>query len=352
MRRTRVTPACPDLLSSRNCSYVYHLEKRVAYLEHKLQQPGFCNLDQQRAQNTVPESSAADPWIAPPLFTYQTTDESPASSISDSGQVAEAQTTLNELFRMMQRAPAHEPKICQVLLSALMKPSLISSVAKSTEQQPPQEGNQLLLSVTKGLGLPINSLPDSKAAEYLIRAYFEYANFCSPLLHEPTFRERLKRVYTEQEHRDTPAEHTECNWDLDVFFVNMVFAIGLLILQKRDSSAVPTLLCERYCETALAVLNKKGFSDNVEGVQALLLLAEYSYFHPTDHGGWDAVGLALRRAVELGLHEDPPDRFVDCLTLDIMRRTFWVAYSLDRNIAIATGRPTYLSDGLITAQVS
>ena len=221
------------------------------------------------------------------------------------------------------------------------------------EPGPSQEEGQILSSVAEGLALPPNPLPDRKTAEYLVKAYFEYANFSLPLLHEPTFYRKFDRLYSKAsaEPTDTGAEQKDRDQKLAAYFVNMVFAVGLLALQKHNFSEIPTLLCERYYQTALKALPEHGFPDNVEGVQAILLLAKYSYLHPTDIGGWNIIGLALRRAVELGLHIDPPTGSADPLALDTMRRTFWVAYSMDRNVAIMLKRPTGLSDGFITTQV-
>ncbi|RFU34000.1 hypothetical protein B7463_g2335, partial [Scytalidium lignicola] len=300
----------------------------------------------------VPGSSGAEPCVISFPSPSERAENSPISSVADRRQVAEAQTTLDDVLHMMQNTPAHEPKISKILLTGLMGPDRAGPTPKLRERQPLREENQIISSVAEGLSLPTNPLPDRKAAECFIRAYFEYANFSSPLLHEPTFRRKLEHAYAEVSARQTDTAIIQAGDDLklDVFFVNMVFAIGLLALQKQDSSTIPTLLCDRYCETALMALNEVGFPNNIEGVQALILLAEYSYLHPTDLGGWDTIGLALRRAVELGLHEDPPVGTIDCLTLDIMRRTFWVAYSLDRSLAIAMGRPTCLSDSVITAK--
>ncbi|CAG9947077.1 unnamed protein product [Clonostachys rosea f. rosea IK726] len=190
-------------------------------------------------------------------------------------------------------------------------------------------------------------LPDRKSADYFVNMFFQYVNFSVPMLHEPTLRAKLDCLYSE-----TTLEDDGINVDrqLDKFFVNMVFSVGLLAVHKQDSPRIPIALCEQYCQTALLALEAVPFPRTVEGVQALTLLAQYSYLHPAEYGGWNTIGMALQLAVELGLHQDPCSEDLDCLTLDMMRRSFWAAYSMDRSAAIAIGRPKYLSDGFITAK--
>jgi hypothetical protein len=122
-------------------------------------------------------------------------------------------------------------------------------------------------------------------------------------------------------------------------------------MQKKDPSRIPIWLADRYHNTATKALSKAGLPNEVEGVQALLLIGQYSYQHPTLWAVWKTSGAALRLAVELGLHEDRSSDTLDLLTLDTMRRTFWVAYAMDRNIAMNLGMPSCLSDGAITAKV-
>lgn len=194
-------------------------------------------------------------------------------------------------------------------------------------------------------------LPTKDGAESLVKAYFQFANQSSPLLHEPTFRHRLNSLYAMSRVVDLDTVHTTTESRIAIFFVFEVFAVALLMLQKKDPSRIPISLADRYHQTALRALVEAGLPNDLEGVQSLLLLAQYSYHHPTAWTVWKTIGAALRLAVEVGLHRDPPPGTMDPLTLDSWRRTFWVAYAMDRNLSIALGLPLCLSDGAITAKV-
>lgn len=205
--------------------------------------------------------------------------------------------------------------------------------------------------VISGLDTSPVSLPTREAAHNLVGAYFQFANLSLPLLHEPTFLEKLDLLYGMSNVVDLRDVHTSMEARLAVFFVFEVFAVALLTIQKQDPSRIPASLADRYHRTAVRALNEAGLPSDVEGVQALLLVGQYCYHHPTVWAVWKTVGAALRLAVELELHKEPSSKDVDVLTLDTMRRTFWVAYAMDRNISIALSMPSCLSDGTITAQV-
>lgn len=138
---------------------------------------------------------------------------------------------------------------------------------------------------------------------------------------------------------------------MDVFFVLEVFAVGILCLQKQNPSGIPTWLADRYHTAAINAVNAAGLPGDVDGVQVLLLMGLYAYHHPINWAAWKIIGVAVRLAVELGLHADPSSAEIDFLALDTMRRTFWVAYSMDRSISVSLNTPPCLSDGAITAKV-
>lgn len=196
------------------------------------------------------------------------------------------------------------------------------------------------------------SLPKREAAETLVETYFRFSNLSQPLLFQPYFQVKLDFLYGLPSTIDLTRSHTTTDERKSVFFVLEVFAIALLVLQKQDPARIPTSLATRYHHTALAALDKIGLAQDVEGVQAILLTSQYCYHHPEMLTVWSTVGAALRLAVELGLHVDPPPGSLHPIELDIRRRTLWTAYAMDRNISIALGLPTCLADGAISVEVS
>lgn len=196
------------------------------------------------------------------------------------------------------------------------------------------------------------SLPPAHAARGLFDAYFQFANLCMPLLHERTFDSKVRLLYSLPRTIDLTSNHTSNEARLAIFFVFEVMAIGLLLKHKKEPLTSPLHLAQQYHDLAAAALQTVGVPSTVEGVQALVLFAKYLYHHPAFEGVWSAVGAALRFAVDMNLHQEPisiPNE--DPLAIDTARRTFWVAYMLDRNVSRTLEMPMFLPDGAITAKV-
>lgn len=334
-------------------SYLLSLEERVAYLELTLQRNGI-QYDTLEAAPRSPSTSPASA-DAPGSETLGSESEDRGVEMEDAGlSVNEAaQTVLRDIAGLTQRTSADEPAFSKILLAELVKPKASPQVAHvetaSGTFRDRLSSDKINIS---DLLSSQASLPSRQTAENLVEAYFQFANPGLPLLHEPTFRRKLDHLYSKPSLIiDLAQHHSDVESRIAIFFVFEVFAVAIEIMQKRDPQKIPTSFAEHYHTTALLALGEAGLPSDVEGVQALLLIAKYSYNHPTSWDAWKTVGIALRLAMELGLHRDPPREGLDALTLDTMRRVFWVAYSMDRSVAIALTMPFGISDGAITAKV-
>lgn len=56
------------------------------------------------------------------------------------------------------------------------------------------------------------------------------------------------------------------------------------------------------------------------------------------------IGLAMRTAIDLGLHRKDYEKGLDASTIQARRRLFWSVYTLERIIAISLGRPFSIAD--------
>lgn len=74
---------------------------------------------------------------------------------------------------------------------------------------------------------------------------------------------------------------------------------------------------------------------SVSGIQAIVLLAQYSLVDPLRFRTWYLVGMAARALVDLGLHQDPPEEVASTIPgLDLRRKVFHSVYCLDRFVCI------------------
>lgn len=83
---------------------------------------------------------------------------------------------------------------------------------------------------------------------------------------------------------------------------------------------------------------------SIENIEAMVLLVVYHIRTTSSHGMWYMIGLAMRTAIDLGLHRKANEANMDPFTTQMRRRLFWVVYYLERVVSISLGRPFSISD--------
>lgn len=258
--------------------------------------------------------------------------------------------------------------------------------------------------------------PDKELGARLVNLYFEHANPQIPTLHRGEFMALYHRAYASDERQRSPRES---------YMLNIVFAIGagiILDAPNGDSSPPPrpssarlaspikhepsspkakklklsTPQCqpEEYHASAMVHLEHflgstpaadrpEGFGGSLEELQAVLLLAGFALLRPVAPGLWYIVGVAVRLAVDLGLHYedgtgidenggvgdiirsqnvalqgagvnsngvDAKERGRREWVRDLRRRLWWCVYSFDRLVSTCVGRPVGITDQVITTE--
>ncbi|KAL0944381.1 fungal specific transcription factor [Colletotrichum truncatum] len=240
---------------------------------------------------------------------------------------------------------------------------------------------------TKPTIRPAN-FPERDVGLKLVTLYFEHANPQIPILHRGEFMQMFDQAYASQGGPKGPRE---------LYMLNMVFAIGCGVIvgepvKSEGSGAGPRnppdankfgqAQPEEYHASAIvhleACLGNSG--GGLEVLQAVLLLANFALLRPVPPGLWYIIGVAVRLAVDLGLHyEDGSDvakAMLDPLgkikeengemnesseaqsrgkgrklyIRDMRRRLWWCTYSLDRLVSTCVGRPFGISDQVITTE--
>ncbi|KAI0014361.1 hypothetical protein F4779DRAFT_559446 [Xylariaceae sp. FL0662B] len=221
--------------------------------------------------------------------------------------------------------------------------------------------------------------PDKDLALKLVELYFEHANPQIPVLHRGDFMQMFELAYADDSRVRGPKE---------LYMLNMVFAIGGGIIMDAQTTSVKMggeekkqAQPEEYHASAIihleACLSNSG--GGLEELQAVLLLANFALLRPIPPGLWYIVGVAVRLAVDLGLHyEDGKDVEFDLgdsrtaakadgandksreaflrergrrqYIRDLRRRLWWCTYSFDRLVSTCVGRPFGVSDQVITTE--
>lgn len=95
---------------------------------------------------------------------------------------------------------------------------------------------------------------------------------------------------------------------------------------------------------ALQHIHAARESRTVQNIEAMTLLVIYHLRSASSHGIWYMIGLAMRTAIDLGLHRKDYEKGLNNSTIQARRRLFWTVYTLERIIAISLGRPFSIAD--------
>jgi hypothetical protein len=184
--------------------------------------------------------------------------------------------------------------------------------------------------------VPADKLPQRSVTDGLVQLYKLKVQPMYPALHEPTLDRDIDAVYA----------HGDAATDYQQFICRMVIAVSL---QKAD--AIYAGLADSYYLAALKYLDAVVRPKDLRTLQCFALMAEYSLLTPTRTAIYYVVGLAVRLAQALGLHEEKSivrarkDGTVDVLEVDMRRRVFWCILAMDYGLAHSLGRPAIMATG-------
>lgn len=207
------------------------------------------------------------------------------------------------------------------------------------------------------------------------------------------FTALFERVYATDAKKRRPRE---------LYLLNIVFAIGSGIImdsanvdqtnaatemgtdssdappnKKRQRVANQQYQPEEYHSSAIVHLDSflgsapalQSAGGGLEELQAVLLLAGLALLRPVAPGLWYIIGVAVRLAVDLGLHLEEIDPALDeqasyaepdeatarstgrkLWMRDLRRRLWWCVYTFDRLVSTCVGRPFGITDQVVTTE--
>ncbi|EEP80649.1 conserved hypothetical protein [Uncinocarpus reesii 1704] len=179
-------------------------------------------------------------------------------------------------------------------------------------------------------------LPPRDEALSLFRDYFENFNCVFPLFHEPTFMHLVERQYS----RD-PYEGS--GWwasiNVALAIAHRLRVMSNLVPQEEDKKAW------LYLKNAMGVLTELTMRNtDLLSVQALLGMALFLQGTPNPQPSFFLVAAAIRLSHSIGLHKRGSGFGLNPVELEQRKRVFWIAYMLDKDICLRSGRPPVQDD--------
>ncbi|KAL4892007.1 fungal-specific transcription factor [Aspergillus ambiguus] len=188
--------------------------------------------------------------------------------------------------------------------------------------------------------------PPRDIAEFLTDTFLQYAQTNYFYFDENVFREKLDFYYS----IDRPLVIDDAGW---ICTLLMTFAIGtqFAYMQTAPTQGNPPFSedipddrigLELY-RFSCRLIPDLITTASLETVQAFLLLGVYTL--PIDTAGlaYTYYGLAIKMAIQNGMHRKLIAPTIPPLTVEWRNRLWWTAYSLESRISILHGRPVSVS---------
>ncbi|KAI1819051.1 N-terminal binuclear Zn cluster-containing protein [Xylaria intraflava] len=179
-------------------------------------------------------------------------------------------------------------------------------------------------------------LPEKHEALSLLTDYFENFNCMFPLFHQPTFMHLVERQYSSNSYEGS-------GW-----WASLNCALAIAYRLRVMSNLVPQEEDEKawaYIKNAMGVLSELTMRNtDLLSVQALLGIALFMQGTPNPQPSFLLVASAIRSSHSIGLHRRGTGFNLNPIEIEQRKRVFWIAYMLDKDICLRTGRPPAQDD--------
>ncbi|KAK4693646.1 hypothetical protein P7C71_g3789, partial [Lecanoromycetidae sp. Uapishka_2] len=179
-------------------------------------------------------------------------------------------------------------------------------------------------------------LPPREEALSLLKDFFENFNCMFPLFHEPTFMHLANRNYSQH-----PYEGSGwwASFNVALAIAHRLRVMSNLVPQQEDRKAWGFLKNAMGVITELTMRNTDLLS-----VQALLGMALFLLGTPNPQPSFFLIAAAIRLANSIGLHKRGSGFNLNPVEIEQRKRVFWIAYLLDKDICLRSGRPPAQDD--------
>lgn len=193
---------------------------------------------------------------------------------------------------------------------------------------------------TKESHVNVYFIPPETVARSLIHSYFTYIGILYPYIHEVTF------IETYEEMKRNSFKKVRRVW-LGLF--NMVLALASSVPYRTDVTVEQrTEQANEFYQRALGLCREQMMrGTSLEVVQFLLLVGQYLQGTRQSLQTWTIHGLAVKAALQLGLHSSETLKGFPPLDREIRKRTWYGCILLDRTLSMTFGRPPTIHEDYV-----
>ena len=186
------------------------------------------------------------------------------------------------------------------------------------------------------------ALPPFDTAKRWYAAQFAYIGSIFSFIQPKYFEDRLTEVYSRSP--DT-SNREDCLLYCQIL---LILAFGkMYALNEWTSNEGPPGF--DYFQAALKLLPDIHEEGSVLFVEVLGLVSYFMQILNRRDAAFLYIGLAVRMAISLGMHQEVTNSVMDDVELEHRRRIWWTTYSMDRILCVKSGNPISIHDEDIDA---
>ncbi|OAA67664.1 fungal specific transcription factor domain-containing protein [Cordyceps fumosorosea ARSEF 2679] len=179
-------------------------------------------------------------------------------------------------------------------------------------------------------------LPPKQEALSLLTDYFENFNCMFPLFHQPTFMHLVELQYSSNPYQGS-GWWASLNCALAI--AHRLRVMSNLVPQEEDEKAWA------YLKNAMGVFSELTMRNtDLLSVQALLGMALFMQGTPNPQPSFLLIAAAIRLSHSIGLHKRGSGFNLNPIEIEQRKRVFWIAYMLDKDLCLRSGRPPAQDD--------
>ncbi|RFU33837.1 hypothetical protein B7463_g2510, partial [Scytalidium lignicola] len=260
----------------------------------------------------------------------------PSSNISFNRHISHATA---QLFRINQYWPSSSDNESQRLQSDT------AILSTSRPSSPSGLRGSRYTSISKGEErVNIYALPSEERTKELVSQYFGDTGVLFPYIHDGSFWESYNDM------KNSNFTRVRRSW---LGLLNMVMAMATRTTVDPSTSSE-----KRDRESEMYYQRAKGLCENLtmrgtslEIVQFLLLVGQYLQGTQRSVETWTIQGLAVKAALQLGLHSVKASRRFSPLIQEFRKRTWYGCVVLDRTLSMTFGRPAAIPEEYVVIEL-
>ncbi|KAL3446130.1 fungal-specific transcription factor domain-containing protein [Aspergillus insuetus] len=193
-------------------------------------------------------------------------------------------------------------------------------------------------------GKDIFKLPPASESLSLIKQYFANTGLLFPYIHPPTFLQTYEEMVRDNFKR------VRRTW---LGLLNMILAMATITASPSGAPASTRMAdSDVFYQRSLGLCRDEILrGTTLEVVQYLLLMGQYLQGTQKSVQAWTVHGLAVKAALQLGLHSKDASRAFSRLEKETRLRTWFGCVLLDRTLSMTFGRPAAIPNSYVKLEL-